>query len=88
LASSFTDGVTFSESRLPLATASLQEMRQSLERTIALMDQATAAFFTGNAGDLSFRNTLKDELINILPEPLLPQYRALAPDFFSWLTSE
>ena len=83
----FTDEVEFSATSLPLATASIQDMRQSLERITGMMDQAVAAFFTDDAGDPSVRSALKDELIKIFPDPLLPQYRALAPDFFSWLTN-
>ena len=70
---------------LPQITISRQELRESLKTMEAKLDSLTPRFFAGEPGDPMERRSLGSMLAELLPKPLQPQYRALAPDFFEWL---
>lgn len=69
-----------------LPTGKSRSEREEIKSTISLlMDTLAPAFFAGDTIGASSRKSLLDALMAYLPEPLLPQYKALAPDFFAWL---
>ena len=70
---------------LPPVESSVEELRQGLAQIEAKMNGLAPAFFAGEADDKAEREALSAALQKILPDPLHPQYRAVAPDFFSWL---
>jgi hypothetical protein len=62
--------------------AGLRDATGKLEKS---MDAQSSAFFHGEAGIPARLEELKQALTAVLPRELLPQYRALAPDFWNWL---
>jgi hypothetical protein len=64
---------------------SLAEQKAHLDAVEALFDAASASFFAGEPGSAEARAALAEALRSVIPEPLAPHYRALAPDFFTWL---
>jgi len=72
---------------MPPVNRSIDEMRQALREIDEVMDALAPAFFAGEKGDAQLRGELASLLGSHLPEPLVPQYRELAPDFFAWLES-
>jgi hypothetical protein len=64
---------------------SIAEQEQTRASIGLLMDALVPSFFVGEAAELQTRHALKEMLLAYLPEPLLPWYRALVPDFFAWL---
>jgi len=70
---------------LPPVERTVDELRQTLAQIEEKMNGLAPTFFAGEAGDRAARAELAHLLSQILPDPLLPQYRALAPDFFAWL---
>jgi hypothetical protein len=70
---------------LPPVTRSIAEQQQDMASIELLMNTLAPAFFGGESSDTRTRKALLEALAAHLPEPLLPQYRALAPDFFAWL---
>jgi hypothetical protein len=81
----FASSVAWGESELPPEARSLGELRQSLQQIEMQMDAVATDFFAGRPGDPAARRALAEALKVYLPALLQPQYRALAPDFFSWL---
>ncbi len=71
--------------QLPPVLLSVAELRQALENIEQLLDQVVPGFFAGRAGDRATLRALSDLLAVHLPVPMLPQYKALAADFFAWL---
>ncbi len=63
----------------------LVEVQQALERAAASLDRLAPLFFVGEPGGADDRRALYQALASLVPPPLLPQYRALTPDFFAWL---
>ncbi|RYX80675.1 hypothetical protein EON83_27580 [bacterium] len=72
---------------LPLVTGTLADLKAALSNLETQMNALTPVFFAGDAGDAGAKKELSTALFAVLPEPLQPQYRALAPDFFAWLES-
>ncbi|HLJ57630.1 MAG TPA: hypothetical protein VKT77_21525 [Chthonomonadaceae bacterium] len=70
---------------LPAVESTVDELRQGIARIEEKMNALAPAFFGGEAGDKAGRNELLAALEKILPAPILPQYRAIAPDLFAWL---
>ena len=70
---------------LPPVECSVGELRQGLAQIEEKMNGLVPVFFAGQAGDKADREALATALLKILPDPLIPQYRAVAPDFFAWL---
>lgn len=61
------------------------EIEAGMAALPALITQAAPLFFTNQPGDPALRQKLSDTLDLIIPEGLLPEYKALVPDFFKWL---
>lgn len=70
---------------LPAITRSNAEQAAALEMIALLITGVVPAFFAGEPGEADVRAALLETLVADLPAPLLPQYRALVPDFFNWL---
>jgi hypothetical protein len=78
-------GAQFETVTLPRISISRDELRQSLKAVESALDSLAPRFFAHEPGDAAERKQLGAMLTELLPKPLQPQYRALAPDFFSWL---
>jgi len=78
-------GADWTTVTLPTVERSVEELRQTLAQIEEQMNALAPAFFAGEAADASARAALAQSLQAILPDPLLPQYRAMASDFFHWL---
>jgi hypothetical protein len=61
------------------------ELQTSIRNLEGLMERLAPEFFDGGPGDPAARRQLRQALASVLPVELLPQYRALAPDFWIWL---
>ncbi len=72
---------------LPPIAGTIADLKAALADLEAKMNALTPVFFAGDAGDTRAKQDLSAALKAVLPEPLQPQYRALAPDFFAWLES-
>jgi hypothetical protein len=81
----FADSSGWCTVTLPEVGLSLAELRQALADLEAQVTRLAPVFFNGERGDLAARKALSESLERCLPAPLLPQYRALVPDFFAWL---
>ncbi len=83
----FPSGGRFEGVTLPRLTIARDELRQSLKAVETSLDTLAPHFFAHEPGDELQRKQLGAMLAELLPKPLQPQYRALVPDFFSWLES-
>lgn len=81
----FAENAGWSDVTIPPATGSIKEDEEMLANIRLLMDSLAPEFFAGHARDASSRKALSDSLAAHIEAPLMPQYRALAPDFFAWL---
>lgn len=72
---------------LPPIAGTLTDLKAALADFEAQMNALVPAFFADEAGDATAKGNLSAALKTVLSEPLQPQYRALAPDFFAWLES-
>jgi len=81
----FANGATWSSIDLPPTGESVQQVRERLKEIEERMNALAPTFFQGEAGDAGERQALAQLLEAQIPEPLRPQHRALAPDFFAWL---
>lgn len=77
------DVVTFAENETPLSV-----VKRRLEEIDALMEDLAPVFFTSEPGEASLRARLLRLLRQHLPDGLIAQYRALAPDFLAWLEQD
>lgn len=80
--------VNWSSVTLPPVTGNIAEQQEKIAALELLIDTLVPAFFANEAGDASTRKALIEALHAYIPEPLLPQYSALTPDFFAWLEAE
>ena len=78
-------GANWQKVTLPPVVKTVDDLRQTLAQIEEKMNGLVPAFFAGESGDKAGRAELARLLSEILPDPLIPQYRALAPDFFTWL---
>lgn len=83
----YAPGVTWEPVTLPPISDNLSTVKARLATLEALLDELAPAFFQGEAGSLTTRRMAHELLMNYLPAPLAPQYQALTPDFFAWLTA-
>lgn len=83
----YAQGVNWTTVRLPSVNCTMDEWRQRLSNIKELMDKLVSPFFVGTPGDANTRRELADALKVYLPDPILPQYQVLTPDFFAWLIS-
>jgi hypothetical protein len=84
-AQSFPTGAQFAPQTLPRISVSRDQLQQSLKAVEAALEAQAPLFFAQESGNAAERKHLLDMLGELLPQPLLPQYRALCADFFSWL---
>ena len=79
----FGDG--FAEVELPAPAATIAELRQLVTDVDAMGDVLAPEFFADKDAERETAAAFLDALGALVQEPLLAQYRALAPDFFAWL---
>jgi hypothetical protein len=91
LAYALVSAVPFAES-IPAGPVTVQPVVQSLSaveeghRLLAqLLTGLAPAFFGGENGDAAARDELAEIIGQFLHAEAMPWYRALTPDFFSWL---
>ncbi|MBO0790701.1 MAG: hypothetical protein J2P36_07100 [Ktedonobacteraceae bacterium] len=77
--------ITWENLTLPSVTRSIEQQQEDLARLEICMDQLAPAFLSEQTPQKRVRQETRHLLHLMLPERLLPQYRALTPDFFSWL---
>jgi hypothetical protein len=82
----FADSVNWGTVTLPSVSLTIEELKYALKNIEDLLNELAPSFFAGEVGNTQTRRALAAALLEHLPDPLLPQYRALAPDFFSWLS--
>lgn len=86
-----TSAVPFAESKnwtaitLPPIEQSVAELRQGQAEVEEVLNGLVPLFFAGDTAPKGERAGALARLFALLPAPLHPQYRALAPDFFAWL---
>jgi len=74
----------FSRQEIPPPTS--LETLQATQKDIAfLMNVLAPIFFGRDDGDPTMRHRISELLGKVIPSVLLPLYRAVAGDFFSWL---
>ena len=81
----FAPDTSFNTETLPVPTLGLAEMLATMARLTQQVTAIAPHFFTGDPGDPTSRAQTRDALLAVIPAPLLPQYRALVPDFMKWL---
>jgi len=81
----FAPGVTFEACELHSAQHTLDELRQAHADLEQALDAVLVDFFLGQPGTAVARRLAAERLAKVVAEPLLPIYRALAPDFYAWL---
>lgn len=84
---SFASGAAWGPVILPTTSRSVQDAMAEQARIAEFFDRLTPVFFRGESGDPAWRQGLSTTLSQLIPEPLKPQYEALAPDFFAWLNA-
>jgi hypothetical protein len=81
----FADGQKWDMVRLPRTNLSMDQQRAAYARLSEQLDRLAPLFFKGENAAAAERKALADALAAAIPAPVLPQYRALVPDFFAWL---
>ena len=71
---------------LPPITYSVAQLQEQIVTIELLMTETASAFFAKKAGEKATRTALSEALVAYIPQPLLPHYQALAPDFWAWLS--
>ncbi|MGW7356220.1 hypothetical protein ACWGI0_05975 [Streptomyces sp. NPDC054802] len=73
----------------PVTVSSTRRSPTAAREDLRVLDEclreAAPAFFRGEPGASLARGDLAEALAAVLPTMTLPWYRALTPDFFSWL---
>lgn len=82
---SFTSELTMTPQTLPIIAQTLAEMQLLLDDMETKVEAVTPAFFDGADFPEEQKQAALNAMQTFLPTPLLPQYQALAPDFFAWL---
>lgn len=67
--------------------ATVQEVQTNLARLEEIMEMAAPVFFARQPITEETRRVLQVAFSQVVPEPLLSDYRALSPEFFDWLGS-
>lgn len=83
----YAPGVTWEPAILPPLNDSLSAVKARLATLEALLDELAPAFFQATAAPLALRHQAHELLRQQVPAPLMPQYQALTPDFWAWLTA-
>lgn len=81
----FAPGVQWTTAEIPPPAPSVAAIRQMLTDIEDMADVLTPDFFRGAPGDAETRRALIKVFKQFVPEPIIEQYRALAPDFCTWL---
>jgi len=81
----YAEGAQWGTITLPRINRSIEELDQLFELIESLINTLAPDFWAGEPGNPETRKDLSRALGAYLPEPLMPQYRALTPDFFAWL---
>jgi hypothetical protein len=81
----FAVGASFGAVTLPPFGCSLDELRKRHAELDDLLGALSPLFLTGRPGEPAARKHARELLETVVRAPLLDRYRALAPDFFSWL---
>jgi len=81
----FAASPAWTDVEVPAPSPTVAGVRQLLADIEAMHEALAPEFFAGNAGDAESRAALVKMLRQFAPDPLLQQYRAMAPDFFAWL---
>ena len=81
----FADASQWSATTLPLLPRPIAELKTIQSKLQECMTAVAAQFFADHPGDAAARRALLAYLIESVAPPILPQHRALTPDFFSWL---
>jgi hypothetical protein len=86
-----TEAVPFSEGKdwkptvVQSRFGSIAEMQKAQREVQRLVDELAPLFFAQQSATAEKRTALLDALSRYISPELLPQYRALVPDFFKWL---
>jgi hypothetical protein len=75
----------FAAVTLPPAVCTLDELRKRHAELDDVLGALSPLFFTGRPGEPDARRDALDLLEAVVRAPLVDRYRALTPDFFSWL---
>jgi hypothetical protein len=70
---------------LPPVTRDLDAIEEDMRLLDSLADRAAPEFFAGQPGEAALREDLRVVLTAHVTPLLIGWYRALAPDFFTWL---
>lgn len=81
----FAAELTYQASPLPPVTRPLAELRRLNAELAGAIDAVAIDFFADQPGDAGAWRRAAELLHAAIPAPLVPVYRALAPDFFSRL---
>jgi hypothetical protein len=85
VANPFAEGLIFNQQQLPKPAMSLEALKELQASVTSLMELLAGQFFAEQSGDTALRKRLLELLTALIPGALQPVYRAVAPDFFSWL---
>jgi hypothetical protein len=77
----------FTQVEVQPTASTVAGIREQLGALATGMDAVLRDFFDGKSGDKGARAQVRALLAAVIPAALMPQYRALAPDFFGWLES-
>jgi hypothetical protein len=86
-----TEAVQFSEDKTwkPVVVQSpfrtVTEMQQARQEIVQLLDELAPLFFANQQAPVEKRTALLEALRKYVSPELIPQYKALVPDFFVWL---
>ena len=75
----------FERQPVPTAAPDVPTLVGWQKELFAALDAATAPFFAGTPADPTAAADLLAKFTRVVPAPLVPLYRDLAPDFFHWL---
>lgn len=77
--------ISFRSIEIVDSAVALDTIRNRKKKIEGLLDQMSPLFFEGQRIEQSLRIQLLQLLNEHIPADLIPQYRALARDFFTWL---
>lgn len=85
-----TDIVPFADLDIEMVSAtttrgSAEETDQDVTVYTELMGDAAPLFLAGERADPELRSDLAEAFTAVVPPEIVPWYRALTPDFFTWL---
>lgn len=75
----------FARQEVPSPAPDLPTLLGWQKELFAALDAATGPFFAGTPADPTAAAELLRLFTRMVPAPLVPLYRDLAPDFFTWL---